>query len=416
MTTDEQLRIAISLGIAALGGLAVGIEREWSGQKPGERPRFAGVRTFVLIGLLGALSVHLIQLGVPTAGTIILITAALLIITAYFSAAYKGERESTTEFAAVLVLAAGALAGAGQLAMASAINAFLALILVEKSRIHSLVFRLQSEELTAGFRFAVLALVILPLLPPGPFGPDPGIRPRELWALVLLFSGLSFAAYIARRAAGPERGYRIAGILGGLISSTAVTLNFSRESRSEKALGVALAFGVIAACTVLFLRVEFVMMLLNRNIALAALPYLAAPFLLGVVLILFTLYKKEKSCEAESEPQNPLRLFSAIQMAVTFQAALYLIKWVGSQFGTPGILATAVVVGMTDVDTLTFMIAKQSGINTGLAATALGAGILSNTFLKVLIALFVGRGLFRRWAVIGLTATGLALLAMLLIF
>jgi len=180
-------------------------------------------------------------------------------------------------------------------------------------------------------------------------------------------------------------------------------------------LGSALAFGVIAASTVLFLRVEFVMLLLNRNIALTALPYLAAPFILGVILILATLRKKETAC-SQNEQQNPLRLFSAIQMAVTFQAALYLVRWIGTQFGTPGVLATAVAVGLTDVDALTFMISKQSGPDSALAATALSAGILSNTFLKILIALMVGHGPFRKWAVIGLTAIGVALLVMLLIY
>ena len=78
-----------------------------------------------------------------------------------------------------------------------------------------------------------MAAVILPLLPAGPFGPLGGVRPRQLWALVLFFSGLSFVGYLARRAAGPGRGYALAGTLGGVLSSTSVTLTFSRLSRES---------------------------------------------------------------------------------------------------------------------------------------------------------------------------------------
>jgi nucleotide-binding universal stress UspA family protein len=143
---------------------------------------------------------------------------------------------------ALVVLAAGYLAGLGRLGPASAIFAVTALVLVEKSRIHGLVHRIRSETLEAAARFAVLALVVLPLLPEGPFGPGPGLRPRELWALVLVFSGLSFAGFVAPRVVGGDRGWGLSGMLGGLISSTAVTLTHARESRQSPGLGRALAW------------------------------------------------------------------------------------------------------------------------------------------------------------------------------
>ena len=415
-TMLPEFQFAISLGVAALGGLAVGIEREWSGRIEGETPRFAGVRTFLLIGLLGALSVQLIQRGFPGTGTTILAAAALLIVIAYAGAASRGERESTTEFAAILVLAAGALAGTGKLALASAINAFTALVLVEKSRIHSLVFRIQSEELRAGFRFAVLALVVLPLLPEGPFGPAPGVRPRELWALVLLFSGLSFAGFIARRAAGSELGYRLAGFLGGFVSSTVVTLNFSKESKLQPALGKALAFGVIAACTVLPIRVGLLVSILNRAVGLAPLPYLVVPFVFGLLLILLTA-RKGTTTEVKTEtPRNPLRLLSAVQMVLAFQAALYVLNWVSAHFGATGILVTSAVVGSTDVDTLTFMIAKNEELHTRLAGQAMAVGVLSNTLLKLAIALLLGQGNFRVVVTLGLSVLAAGTLVALLLF
>src|SRR5919106_1372135 len=286
MTTDQQLQIVLRLAVGAVGGLAVGIEREWSGRAEGEQPRFAGVRTFLLIGLLATLAAIFFEMDLFTAGVSILAGCILIVAIAYAAGAYHGNLESTTEFAALIVIAAGTLAGTGQIALASAINVFVALILVEKSRIHSFVYRIQSEDLTAGLRFAVLALVILPLLPEGPYGPEPGIRPRELWALVLLFSGLSFAGLIARRAVGPSRGYTIAGLLGGIVSSTLVTLNFSRESRSKDSPHRPLALGVIAASTVLPVRVALLTLLLNQQIGFAVLPHLESAFAVGLCILL----------------------------------------------------------------------------------------------------------------------------------
>ena len=130
------------------------------------------------------------------------------------------------------MLVAGVLAVTGSVRLASGIIAITTLLLVEKSRLHSLVKGIDDVALRSGVRFAVMALVVLPLLPEGPYGPLGGVRPRELWALVLLFSGLSFAGYIARRLVGPDQGYLVTGLLGGLVSSTNVTLTFARTSGS----------------------------------------------------------------------------------------------------------------------------------------------------------------------------------------
>jgi uncharacterized membrane protein (DUF4010 family) len=415
MTTDQQLQIVLRLAVGALGGLAVGIEREWSGREDGEHTRFAGVRTFLLIGLLAALSSVFFELDLFAAGASILAGSVLLVAIAYAAGAYHGNQESTTEFAALIVIAAGTLAGTGQIALASAINVFVALVLVEKSRIHSFVYRIQSEDLTAGLRFAVLALVILPLLPEGPFGPEPGIRPRELWALVLLFSGLSFAGLIARRAVGSSRGYTIAGLLGGIVSSTLVTLNFARESRSEGSLGRPLALGVIAACTVLPVRVALLSIVLNQQIGLALLPHMATAFAVGIAIVLIA--HKKTTGEAKTPPaKNPLRLLTAIQMVLAFQIALFAFYWIRKKFGATGVLVSSVIAGLTDVDTLTFTIGRQKNLEIWLAVQALVLAAIANTTLKLILALVIGKGTFRMIACIGLLLLNAAFILSLFIF
>lgn len=402
--TNEILKEAVPLLVAGLGGLAVGIEREWSAKVLSKEERFAGVRTFLLLGLSGALGELLILHSAVAAGSILMGGVVLLIISAYSFTAYRNRIDATTEVAALIVFAAGALAAAGQLTLASALNALTVLVLVEKSRMHGLVYRLQSMELEAATRFAVMALVILPLLPTGPFGPAPGFRPRSLWVIVLIFSGLNFAAYIARKMIGAQRGYRVAGLLGGLISSTGVTLNFSRESRNEPSVKKALAYGVIGACTILLLRVPVILFLFNRPIAIATLPYMSIPFLAGLLIILFSLRVDEGSAEGQSLP-NPLQLHSAITLAALFQLGLYLVSFISNKYGASGTLISAAFLGLTDVDALIFTMINigNDPSRVALAAESIALGVISNTLLKLILALSIGKGEFRRIVGIGLS-------------
>jgi uncharacterized membrane protein (DUF4010 family) len=264
----------------------------------------------------------------------------------------------------------------------------------------------------AALQFAVLALVILPLLPEGPYGPFDSIRPRALWTVVLLFSALNFVGYAARRAVGGARGYGIAGLLGGLLSSTAVTLSFSRLSRDEPAMRGALASGVLGACTVLLPRVLLVSAVINTAVALALLPLLAPPLVVGLGLVLFALLRRSAPVTAQAghEPRSPLGLWSAIKMAIAFQFVLLAIPLVGQRWSAPGVIASAALLGLTDVDALTYTMARRAGADgaVGLAARAIAVGILANTLLKLGVALVIGAPGFRRSAAIGLAALALA--------
>ena len=164
------------LAIAALGGAAVGLERQWSGHADGPRARFAGLRTFTMLGAVGGFSGWLWKAGVTTPAAI-LFGGAVAIIAAAYVAASRQDVDGTTEVAALVVVAAGMLAGIGSVQLASGIIALVTLLLVEKSRLHSLVERIDDVSLRSGVRFAVMALVVLPLLPVGPYGPLGGISP-----------------------------------------------------------------------------------------------------------------------------------------------------------------------------------------------------------------------------------------------
>ncbi len=404
----------LGLMIAALGGTAVGIERQWSGHAEGPRARFAGVRTFTLIGGLGGLSGALWTVGLTGPSLIGLSGIAALIVAAYVAASRR-DVDGTTESAALVVLTAGLLAGAGSYRLASGIIAVTCLLLVEKSRLHSIVERIDDVALRAGVRFGVMALVVLPLLPQGPYGPLGGIRPRELWALVLFFSGLSFLGYVSRRLLGFSQGYLVAGLLGGIVSSTNVTFTFARTSRAEPAAARALAFGAIGANAILYPRVLLAVAVLNLPLLPSVLRYLAPPALVAMIAVVAGLRRARGDAATLGRVSNPLQLSAALQMAVVFQVMLMLVHLAGKVWGSAGVYGSAAVLGLTDVDALTVSMARGVAYTSPhAAAVAIAIGVLANTVLKLTLAMLLGSAQFQR--IVGLTlalvcgAAGVALL------
>jgi uncharacterized membrane protein (DUF4010 family) len=387
------------LGIlaAALGGLAIGVERQRSGHASGPRARFGGVRTFTLIGGVAGMAGWLITLGL-TGLAIALTAGAVALVVAGYVAASRHDVDATTEAAALIVVGAGLAAGLGSVKLASGTIAICVLLLVEKSRLHALVGRVDDEELRAAARFGVMAIVILPLLPEGPLGPFGGIKPRQLWLLVLFFTGLSFAGYLARRFFGAGRGYLLAGLLGGLVSSTNVTFTFARLSRRERTLSPALATGAIAACTVLFPRVLVAALALKPIVARLLLPYLAVPFIVGAAALALSSGPGLERVPQTEGPGNPLQIVPALEMAALFQLVLFAVGAVGRAFGDQGLLASGAVLGLTDVDALTVSmttapIALEAPT---VAAQAIAIGILANCMLKVALAGTLGSARFAR--------------------
>lgn len=389
----------VGLLIAALGGAAVGLERQWSGHAEGPGARFAGIRTFTMLGAVGGLSGWLWKAGV-TAPAAILLAGAVAVVAAAYVAGSRRDIDGTTEVAALVVLAAGLLAGMGSVALASGIIALLTLLLVEKSRLHALVARIDDVGLRSGARFAVMALVVLPLLPEGPYGPLGGIRPREIWALVLFFSGLSFAGYVARRIVGPGHGYLVTGLLGGLVSSTNVTFTFARTSRTDLGMQRALAFGAVAANAMLYPRVLVATAVLNAAVVSPLVPYLVAPALMAALVAVVGARRSRAAGAPDVPVRNPLQLAAALQMGVLFQAVLTAVYLVRDAWGQSGVLTSAAVLGLTDVDALTVSMARGVALTASptLAATAIAIGVLANTALKLGLAVFFGAPRFREIA------------------
>ena len=408
--------VALGLIVATLGGAAIGLEREWSGKATGPRAHFGGFRTFTLLGLLGGLAGWLSTQGLLVVAAVLLVAAAALVVTGYLAAS-RVDVDGTTEVAAIVVLAAGTASGGGHLTLGSGVIAATALLLLEKTRLHAFASRIDDRALRASARFAAMACVILPLLPQGPYGPLGAIRPRELWALVLFFSGLSFLGWIARRAVGPHQGVIVSGLLGGIVSSTSVTLTFARESREAHAPRLALAAGVVGACTVMLLRVIVASAVLNPALAWSLPRYIVVAFIVGAVVV-FVLWRTASPASASGDEEgSPLRVVAALQMTAMFQLVLFAILAVQSRWGAQALVATSAFVGLTDLDALTLSLAQSAALPSEIqpAAIALVAGIVSNTLLKLTVAVVIGRGSFRVATAGALGAMALGIGAMLIV-
>jgi uncharacterized membrane protein (DUF4010 family) len=368
------------------------------------------VRTFFLIGVFGGIA-GLIMDGAPGPASALLATAGAFIVASYVLAVQRpaSDLDGTTESAALVVLALGVLAGLGQRTLASGAAVVVVLLLSEKARLHGVVHRVGTVELRAGLQFAVLALVILPLLPEGPFGPLGGIRPRALWMVVLLFSALSFVGYIAQRAAGPRRGYPIAGLVGGVVSSTAVTLEHARKSRESPEVARPLALGAVAAWTIVLPRVAIVSAILNPALAVALVPYLLPAVIVSVALG-FLMFVRPWGAPAGDLPlgdaANPLKLRTAVEMAIGLQLVLMVLSLVHDRLGSDAVLTSAALLGLMNVDALTFAMARlgTTPASVALAAQAIAIGILATTAAKAVVGVTLGSPRFRPVVAIGFVA------------
>src|SRR5208337_2563784 len=307
-------QIVFNGAMALLMGLLIGIEREHA-QK--DTPLIAGIRTFPLITLFGFLCGLAAKAGwgwmlpVGLAGVCALAVAAYMVRS---QGPYKG---TTTEFMALLAFVFGALAALGYLIPAATFAVAATLLLSEKAPLHHLAQSIQEDELYAILKFAVVSVIILPLLPNRAFGPLQALNPRLIWMVVVLISGLDMVGYVLMKFLGARQGIAVTGILGGMITSTAATFDLSHQARSAGAsLARYFALGITIASTIMFVRVVFITAIIDPPLARALTLPIALPFMAGVGISIFLWKRKESDREAAVQVKNPMELGSAIKFAL----------------------------------------------------------------------------------------------------
>ena len=380
-------------------GLLIGLERE---RNPTAK---AGLRTFALVALTGAASAFLAdKLGARSIIAVGLGAVAFTMIAAYYHhhEAFHEQDPGTTTIAAVIacyLLAAMVMAGYPHLAVILAILA--TILLYFKAELHGIALNLERRDLISIQQFAVVAFVVLPLLPDRAFGPYAALNPRHLWLMVVLISGISLAGYVALRFVGPDHGALLLGFLGGLVSSTATTLAYSRYARSgNEFVGVSMTV-IITANLVVLVRLAVLGAILAPAILVVLAPVLAIAFVAGGMV--YALGRRHDAGQGKlTVPpiSNPAELRTALGFAVLYAAVLLLAAWLTELAGSKGVYALAVVSGLTDVDAITLSSLRLYGVGTLLAAqvtTAIVLEVSANALFKLAIVRFVGGdALFRR--------------------
>jgi len=396
------MELFISLGLALAVGLLIGVERGWHERSAAEGTRIAGVRTFGLLGLLGGLWGLLAEvMGEILLGFAFAAVAAVMIIAHIRDTRVDRDYGITTVVAALVTFALGALAVRGYQGVAAAGAVIAATLLSLKPVLHRWLQRLEASELYAGLKLLLISVVLLPVLPNRGYGPWQALNPYEIWWLVVLIAGISFVGYFAMKFAGTGRGIMLTGLFGGTVSSTAVTLNFSRLGR-KKTLQRMLSAGVLVAAATMFPRIMLEVAVVNP----AILPPLVLP--LGLMTLVtyggaawFWRQRRVEADTGELPLRNPLELISALQFGLLLVAVMLLAEAFRAWLGETGVYLVAAISGISDVDAITLSLARmaRADLSGEVAARAIVLAAMVNTLVKGLLVIFIaGRGMGMRVA------------------
>ena len=388
--TQDIAHLIVALGV----GLIIGVERGWQRREGEPGSRAAGLRTFGLFGLLGGLAALFHQSGVAW-----ILPAGWLSVTTLALAGYLVETRHrpdvslTTTVAALVTFALGVAAGLDRTVLAAGGAVVVALLLAFKERLHGWVAGLTAQELASGLQLLLITAVLLPLLPDRMMGPGALVNPRLIgWAVALLAS-LSFMAYVAVRMLGGNRGILVTALLGGLVSSTAVTATLARYAARQPVAASAALVGIVLASSMMFVRLIALLAIIAPTVLRGLGPSLGLAATAGLVLGLFLLWRVRATELPALELRNPLDLPLVLKFGVFVAVVLALSRWLTLTFGQTGLLAGAAAAGFADVDAISVSLGRMvvDGI---VGSRNAGAGVIlaaaTNCLTKSCLTLFMG--------------------------
>jgi len=408
-----ELEILWRLGVALGIGAMIGLERGFALRGEGEGKRVAGLRTFGLIGLAGGLAAVLGAAGESWLPPVALLAlAAFLALGAHHEMLADKDVGITTLVAALLTFLLGIAAGHGLKAVAAAGAVVVALVLSAKRPLHGLLERLDRDEVLAALKLLVMSLVVLPLLPNQGYGPYGALNPYQLWWMVVLVAGLSSAGYFAIKFLGAKRGLMATALLGGLVSSTAVTVALAQRAKEQPSLAGISAAAALAASAVVPLRLAVVFLVVARGL----LPELAWPLgglLLALLLAAGLLWRRDggKAGGPAMTLGDPFEIGPALKLGLLLAVIFVLTEALPRWLGEGGLYLLAAIAGLADVDAISLSYASQAGSG-AIAHAAAAWGILIavavNNLVKAGIGLALGGRAFGLRVAIGLIAANLA--------
>lgn len=401
----ENSELFYRFGVALFIGLLVGLQREYSydAENRPEEATAAGLRTFALLGLAGATAAFAAE-RMGSAWPFVVIVAMLgsLLAIAYYQTAVHGSIGMTTEVAGFVVILAGAMAYWEQLALAVALGVITTALLSFKLELHTFVQRLTREDIVAALKFALITAIVLPVLPNEPIAAMPPfdvLNPYKIWLMVVLISGISFLGYVLIKLVGSRQGIGLTGLLGGLVSSTAVTLSFSQRSQKDHQMAKPFALAIMVAWTVMFARVLLEVAAVNAPLlAQLWLPIVAAA-VVGLAYCGYLYFAPRGDDQEEVAVANPFELGPAITFGLLYGVILLVGRAAQFYLGDVGVYASSILSGLVDVDAITLSMSELNRSGNLAAETAVRGIVLatmSNTVVKGGIVLTSGSASLRR--------------------
>jgi uncharacterized membrane protein (DUF4010 family) len=395
----------ISLAI----GLLIGIERERRVD-----PK-AGLRTFALVGMLGCLCALIAE----KTGNAWILAVGMLVVGAMMIAATLADPEEsgdpgTTSVVAMMVcFGLGAAVWFGYATIAVMAGIATTVLLYFKQQLHGITTSLTHKDLISMLQFAVLSLVVLPVLPDQDFGPYGAFNPHQVWWMVVLISGVSLAGYAALRMIGSEHGAAVIGFFGGLASSTATTLVFARHARSQAELASTATVVIMLANLMVTLRMVFVSSIVAPRLLLPLAIVLGIGFALGLIVTLHGWRAlKRRGDLPMPEVTNPTEIRTALTFGLIYGFVLILSAWLEDIAGSKGLYLVALASGIADVDAIalsTLRLYNLEKLTEFQAVASIVLAILSNLSLKIGLVVVVGGAALAKRALPGLLIFGTGL-------
>lgn len=408
----DEAQVLADLAVALAIGLLFGLERGWHGEQEINTKRSAGVRTFGLIGLLGGVSGVLSSSLPPIAfGLMFAALTAAAVSSFVLNVRATGDSGSTTLIAELLAFALAALSTLGHQTAAASAAVVATLLLGFKPQLHRWLAYIDQAEMQATLKLLLISVVLLPVLPNHGYGPADALNPYELWWLVVLIAAISYAGYFAVKVFGSSAGFVLTGLLAGLASSTALTLQMARTAREHQQQLNLIAASILIANATLFPRILVVVALLKPALAIALAPMLAVmTLLLSLPSLLFWLGRGRAIRTNALQVQNPLALWQALRFGLLLAAVMLVARVSEDAFGSVGLLGVATVSGIADMNAITLSVAKMdlAALGSQTAVLAILLALMSNGLFKTLLCGAIG-GLRLAWR-IGLPL-GMALVA-----
>lgn len=376
---------------AALGGL-IGLERQLS-RRQVDTP-FSGMRTFALYALWGLGAGLLGDRFGPAAFAVAAGAFGALLALEYWHVGQRGETGTTTGAASFVAFLVGVIVWAGFQVAALAISVGVAFLLQSKVWLHANVARFSDEDLRAVLRFGVLTAVILPLVPNRFMGPFEALNPFQVWLMVVFVAGIGLVGYVALRLIGPQ-GLAPTGLIGGLVSSTAVTLGFSRMARRSPELSASLTAGILAASGLMYARVSIWTVLIAPALARRVVVPLLALFVLveGAAAITWWRSARKQKIDPGLDIKNPVTVTSALQFGALYATVVVVAKGLIERLSDASLSVVGAASGINDVDAITLAtsnLVRDGGVGVGPAAKAVIAAVTVNTIVKGVLAVSIG--------------------------